>query len=85
MPSRRVAVVGAALSDCGRVPDQTAVALMAQAARRAVADAGLHKDDVQGLGAHGSLLAPPVEVSEYLGLRPPTWVDATNVAARRGR
>lgn len=77
MPSRRVAVVGAALSDCGRVPDQTAVALMAQAARRAVADAGLHKDDVQGLGAHGSLLAP-VEVSEYLGLRP-TWVDATNV------
>lgn len=53
------------------------MALMAQAARRATADAGLEKSDIDGLGAHGTLL-PPAEVSEYLGLRP-TWVDATNV------
>lgn len=53
------------------------MALMAQSARRAIADAGLTKDDIQGFGGHGSLL-PPVEVSEYLGLRP-MWVDATNV------
>ena len=77
MSESRVAVVGAALSDCGRVPDKTAMGLMAQAARRAVADAGLTKDDIDGFGGHGSLL-PPVEVSEYLGLRP-VWVDATNV------
>ncbi|KUH82914.1 MULTISPECIES: acetyl-CoA acetyltransferase [unclassified Mycobacterium] len=77
MSENRVAVVGAALSDCGRVPDKTAMALMAQAARRAVADAGLTKDDIDGFGGHGTLL-PPIEVSEYLGLRP-TWVDATNV------
>lgn len=77
MSENRVAVVGAALSDCGRVPDKTAMALMAQAARRAVADAGLEKDDIDGFGGHGTLL-PPIEVSEYLGLRP-TWVDATNV------
>ncbi|OBB46996.1 acetyl-CoA acetyltransferase [Mycobacterium sp. 852002-51961_SCH5331710] len=77
MSENRVAVVGAALSDCGRVPNKTAMALMAQAARRAVADAGLTKDDIDGFGAHGTLL-PPIEVSEYLGLRP-TWVDATNV------
>ncbi|KUI00432.1 acetyl-CoA acetyltransferase [Mycolicibacterium acapulense] len=77
MSENRVAVVGAALSDCGRVPDKTAMALMAQAAQRAVADAGLTKDDIDGFGGHGTLL-PPVEVSEYLGLRP-TWVDATNV------
>lgn len=76
MPAHRVAIVGAALSDCGRVPDKTAMALMAQSSRRAVADAGLTKDDVEGFGGHGALL-PPVEVSEYLGLRP-TWVDATN-------
>lgn len=76
MPSKRVALVGAGLSDCGRVPDKTAAALMGQAARRALADAGLTKDDIQGFGAHGTLL-PPIEVSEYLGLRP-TWVDATN-------
>lgn len=77
MSENRVAVVGAALSDCGRVPDKTAMALMAQAARHAVADAGLTKDDIDGFGGHGTLL-PPIEVSEYLGLRP-TWVDATNV------
>jgi len=59
------------------VPDKTAMALMAQSARRAITDAGLTKDDIDGFGGHGSLL-PPVEVSEYLGLRP-TWVDATNV------
>ena len=77
MPANRVAIVGAALSDCGRVPDKTAMALMAQAAQRAIADAGLTKDDIDGFGGHGTLL-PPVEVSEYLGLRP-VWVDATNV------
>jgi acetyl-CoA acetyltransferase len=77
MPSNRVAIVGAALSDCGRVPDMTAMALMAQSSRRAVADAGLTKEDIDGFGGHGTLL-PPVEVSEYLGLRP-DWVDATNV------
>lgn len=77
MPARGVAIVGVALSDCGRVPDKTAMALMAQSSRRAIADAGLTKDDIDGFGGHGSLL-PPVEVSEYLGLRP-SWVDATNV------
>jgi acetyl-CoA acetyltransferase len=77
MPANRVAIVGAALSDCGRVPDKTAMALMAQSSQRAIADAGLTKDDVDGFGGHGTLL-PPVEVSEYLGLRP-KWVDATNV------
>jgi acetyl-CoA acetyltransferase len=77
MVSNRVAIVGAGLADCGRVPDKTAAALMAQGARNAIADAGLTKDDVEGLGAHGPLLAP-IEVGEYLGLRP-TWVDSTNV------
>lgn len=77
MASRRVAIVGAALSDCGRVPDKTAVALMAQSSRRAVADAGLTKDAIQGFGSHGSL-QPPIEVAENLGLTP-TWVDSTNV------
>ncbi|MEC9325489.1 MAG: acetyl-CoA acetyltransferase, partial [Actinomycetota bacterium] len=56
MPPNRVAIVGAGLSECGRVPDKTAMGLMAQAAQRAVADAGLSKDDVDGFGGHGSLL-----------------------------
>jgi acetyl-CoA acetyltransferase len=77
MAANRVAIVGVGLSDCGRVPDKTATALMAQSARAAIVDAGLTKAHIEGLGAHGSLLAP-VEVSEYLGLRP-SWVDSTNV------
>jgi acetyl-CoA acetyltransferase len=74
---RRVAVVGAALSDGGRMPDKTALQLIHQASVRAVADAGIGKADLQGLGAHGVTLAP-VEVAESLGLRP-SWFDGTNV------
>jgi len=46
--ARRVAIVGAALSDCGRVDDKTAYELHYQATQRALADAGLTRDDVDG-------------------------------------
>ncbi|WP_199820798.1 thiolase C-terminal domain-containing protein [Streptomyces fulvoviolaceus] len=75
---RRVAVVGAALSDCGRVDDTTPYALHAQAARRALADAGLDRSLVDGLASAGTGTLAPAEVAEYLGLRP-TWVDSTSV------
>jgi acetyl-CoA acetyltransferase len=75
---RSVAVVGVALSDCGRVDDATPYALHAQAARRALADAGLDKSVVDGLASAGLGVLAPVEVAEYLGLRP-TWVDSTSV------
>ncbi|KOG60052.1 acetyl-CoA acetyltransferase [Streptomyces flaveolus] len=76
--SRKVAVVGVALSDCGRVDDATAYALHAQAARRALADAGLDRTVVEGFASAGLGTLAPVEVAEYLGLRP-TWVDSTSV------
>ncbi|MFJ9740591.1 thiolase C-terminal domain-containing protein [Streptomyces sp. NPDC101166] len=76
--SRRVAVVGAALSDCGRVDDATPYALHAQAARRALADAGLDRARVDGFASAGLGALAPVEVADYLGLRP-TWVDSTSV------
>ncbi|MFF3740129.1 acetyl-CoA acetyltransferase [Streptomyces sp. NPDC002566] len=76
--SRRVAVVGAALSDCGRVDDATPYALHAQAARRALADAGLDRAHVDGFASAGLGALAPVEVADYLGLRP-TWVDSTSV------
>jgi len=78
MTSRRVAVVGAALSDCGRVDDKTNFALHFQGASRALADAGLTKDDVGGFMSTGLGTLAPIEVSEYLGLRP-MWVDSTGV------
>jgi acetyl-CoA acetyltransferase len=76
--SRKVAVVGVALSDCGRVDDATPYTLHAQAARRALADAGLDRARVDGLASAGLGTLAPVEVAEYLGLRP-TWVDSTSV------
>jgi len=76
--TKRVALVGAALSDIGRVDTRTAFELHYQAASRAIADAGLTKDDIDGFASCGTGLLAPVEIAEYLGLRP-TWVDGTGV------
>ncbi|MFI6339081.1 thiolase C-terminal domain-containing protein [Streptomyces sp. NPDC050535] len=75
---RKVAVVGVSLSDCGRVDEATPYALHAQAARRALADSGLGRELVDGFASAGLGTLAPVEVAEYLGLRP-TWVDSTSV------
>jgi acetyl-CoA acetyltransferase len=75
---RRVAIVGAALSDMGRLDDTSSFELHYQAASRALADAGLDKSDVDGFASCGTGLLAPIEVAEYLGLRP-TWVDGTGV------
>ncbi|MER6912372.1 acetyl-CoA acetyltransferase [Streptomyces sp. NPDC000594] len=77
---RKVAVAGVALADCGRSvrPGVTPWALHAQAARRAVADSGLDRSVIDGLGSAGLGTLAPVEVAEYLGLRP-RWVDSTSV------
>ncbi|MGW1272168.1 thiolase C-terminal domain-containing protein [Streptomyces sp. NPDC002491] len=76
--TRNVAVVGVALSDCGRVDEATPYALHAQAARRALADAGLGRETVDGFASAGLGTLAPVELADYLGLRP-TWVDSTSV------
>jgi acetyl-CoA acetyltransferase len=75
---KRVAIVGAALSDIGRVDTKTAFELHYQAASRAIADAGLTKDEVDGFASCGTGLLAPIEVAEYVGMRP-TWVDGTGV------
>ena len=60
---RRVAIVGAALSDCGRVDTKSPFELHYQAAKRALDDAGLTKADVDGLGSNGMGLLAPVEIA----------------------
>ncbi|MDQ1468520.1 MAG: hypothetical protein QOH10_2935, partial [Actinomycetota bacterium] len=74
----RVAIVGAALSDIGRVDTKTPFELHYQAASRAVADAGLTKADIDGFASSGMGMLAPIEIAEYIGLRP-TWVDGTGV------
>ncbi len=75
---RRVAIAGVALSEVGRVDHMNPYELIAQASRRAIVDAGLTKADINGVGSTGLGVMAPVEVCEYLGLRP-RWMDSTGV------
>ena len=73
---RSVAIVGAAETDkLGTLPEHSRLSLHAEAARKAVADAGLKLTDVDGLF---STVAGPNELSEYLGIVP-RYVDGTGV------
>ena len=72
------AIVGAALSDVGRVDHASVFALHHQAASRALAHAGLDPQDIDGFASAGTGVLAPIEVAEYLGLRP-TWVDSTTI------
>jgi acetyl-CoA acetyltransferase len=66
--SGKAAIVGVAESDqIGRVPDKPAIMLHAEAARSALAEAGLTKDDVDGLFTAG---ISTLELGEYLGIEP---------------
>lgn len=74
--SGTVAVVGAAETDgIGRLPGRSALALHAEAAVNAMADAGLTPREIDGVLCAGQ---SPVAVSEYLGIVP-TYIDGTGV------
>lgn len=71
-----VSIVGAAETErLGKIPDQSAMELHAEAARRAIADAGLTLQDIDGVACAGE---SPVEVAEYLGITP-HYLDGTHV------
>ncbi|MGE8319811.1 MAG: acetyl-CoA acetyltransferase [Comamonas sp.] len=76
--SRSVAIAGVAESDLGKVPGKSALELQAQAARLALADAGLALRDVDAVFAHTDDRFSSLQVSEFLGIRP-RYVDSTNV------
>jgi acetyl-CoA acetyltransferase len=66
--SGKTAIVGVAESDeIGKVPDKPAIMLHAEAARSALAEAGLTKDDVDGLFTAG---ISTTELGEYMGIEP---------------
>jgi len=74
--SGKTAIVGVAESDqIGRVPDKPALMLHAEAARSALAEAGLTKDDVDGLFTAG---VSTLELGEYLNIEPKV-TDNTSV------
>jgi acetyl-CoA acetyltransferase len=71
------AITGVATYGCGESPGTTDMELLAHAAHRAVADAGLTLRDIDGL-CTASVLSTmwPMPVIEYLGLNP-TFIDGT--------
>jgi acetyl-CoA acetyltransferase len=72
-----IAIVGAAESDeIGKVPGKSALMLHAEAARNALADAGLAAREVDAVLATGRGTAN--EVPEYLGIRP-RYLDNTQM------
>jgi len=73
----RVAIAGAAeTARLGVIPDQSMLALHADAALRALADCGLRPRDVDGLACAGLQPYLPTQVAHYLGIEP-RWADAT--------
>jgi acetyl-CoA acetyltransferase len=77
--SRRAAIVGVAESDVGRTPDLTVLSQQALAARAALEEAGLAKDDVDAVFTAGNWSwAPSMTLAEYLGIQP-AYTDSTNI------
>jgi acetyl-CoA acetyltransferase len=76
----KAAIVGVAESDLGEVgPGFAPLDLVGQATLRALDDAGLKKEDVDGLfSASAYYHMPTLSVGEYLGLQP-RYSDATNL------
>jgi acetyl-CoA acetyltransferase len=76
MHNGNVAVVGAAeTTGLGTLPGMSMIELHAEAARNALADAGLTPADIDGIATAGPL---PMEVSHHLGITP-RWLDGTMV------
>ncbi len=79
MPDRQIAIAGVAESDFGAVPDKTVHELHAQGAVRAIQDAGIARDEIDGLFSCGGTDPMHVlQLSEYLGLHP-RFMDGTLV------
>lgn len=67
----KAAIVGIGLAGLGSAPGWSPIEIMAESARRALADAGLGLADVDGLFVSSSTHAmPTIAAAEYLGIRP---------------
>jgi acetyl-CoA acetyltransferase len=64
------AVIGVGESDLGKLPDSTGSRLRAQAAARALDDAGLEPGDVDAIFTTAGSGFPAIDLAEKLGLRP---------------
>ncbi|MFC2014368.1 acetyl-CoA acetyltransferase [Chloroflexota bacterium] len=72
--TRKAAIVGIGESDTGSLMGMSPNEVMAQVSKRALDDAGLTKDDIDGFCTTGSIL----EVGEYLQIMP-RFCDSTQI------
>lgn len=76
----KVAIVGAADTEVGKLPHTSATGLCVEAALRALADAGIHKDQVDGLVTCNSMTEPHLyhaeAIAEYMQIFPSYCVTA---------
>lgn len=76
----KVAIVGAADTEVGKLPHISATGLCVEAALRALADAGIHKDQVDGLVTCNSMTEPHLyhaeAIAEYMQIFPSYCVTA---------
>ena len=79
--ARRVAIVGAALSRLRPGGRQVGVrAAPPGHVSRALADAGIARNEVDGFMSHGTGALPPIELAEYLGMAHHIdYIDSTGV------
>jgi len=70
----KTAIIGIGMSPVGKVPGRSPLWLAANAASKAVADAGIAKADIDGVLSSHAFASPfhrfSVAFSEYFGIRP---------------
>src|SRR5207237_10782944 len=75
----RIAIVGVAESDYGRIPNMTEMQLHAQALQRVLDDSGVRKGDIDGVFCSSHTLGmPTVMLCEYLQIFP-RYSDSTSI------
>jgi acetyl-CoA acetyltransferase len=74
--SRTVAIAGVGESECGKGVGLSVLQHQALAAKRALDDAGLSKNDVDAVMTTDVLGLPSLQVAEYLGIKP-RYTDTT--------
>lgn len=72
-----IVIAGAAeTGEIGKLPHRSTLGLHLEAAHNALADAGLTKDEIDGIATVGT--PGPIQVAHALGITP-TWLDGTGV------
>ncbi len=71
------AIVGVGLAGCGEAPGRTAMEIQIEAVAKALADAGIHKSEVDGLLTVSAFAtSPSLLAAEYMGIHP-RFMDTT--------